>query len=485
VSERPKKARKKASRPKTAPDRPRLASGIHSVRTPLLDRDGERMLERLREHPDAPRFNYVTGDRLHPEDLEPIARFREELASLRGPRGPEPPPWIVGRLAALRELVPFFRERIPRRLDLERDWTAIPTTSRRDLALAPWDFVPDDEPLDRLVIFRTAGTTGHPISVPHHPVAIRSYEPLIELALERHGARPALDARTVACFLVGAQVRTYTYAAVLYNWGGAGFAKINIRSGEWPREGSQARYFTDLEPRFLTGDPISFSEMLRLGLPARPSALVTTSVAMSPALRSRLEAAYGAPVIDWYSLVETGPIGYACPRGDAYHLLPQDIHLESLRPDGTPAAPGERGEIAVTGGRNVFFPLLRYRTGDYGRIDWAACPCGDPMPRLLDLEGRVPVLFRASDGTPVSTVDLSRLLREFPILLHEFEQRADLACELAVRPLPGAALDLAEIEASLRRLLGGVSLAIRLDPRLGDRSDGKAIPYRSELMVED
>ena len=47
--------------------------------------------------------------------------------------------------------------------DLARDWREIPTTSRRDLAERPWDFVPDDEPLDRLIIYRTAGTTGHPI----------------------------------------------------------------------------------------------------------------------------------------------------------------------------------------------------------------------------------------------------------------------------------------------------------------------------------
>lgn len=457
----------------------------HDERAPLLTPDGERMLHRLKEHPDAPRFNYVTGDRLHPEDLPEMDCFRERLRGERGPRSAPPPPAVLQWVAALRERVPFFREHIPAGLDLGRDWAALPTTSRHNLALAPWDFVPDDEPLDRLVIYRTAGTTGHPISVPHHPRAIRFYEPMIEFALERHGARPHFDAHSVACILVGAQVRTYTYAAVLYNWGGAGFAKTNLRQTEWPREGSQRRYFADLAPQFLTGDPVSFAEMLRLDLPARPLALVTTSVAMSPTLRERLRRRYGAPVIDWYSMVETGPIGYACPRTDAYHLLPPDLYVEVLRPDGTPAAAGERGEIAVTGGRNVFAPLLRYRTGDFGRLDFGPCPCGDPMPRLLELEGRVPVLLRSADGTPVTTVDISRLLREFPLLLHEFTQNADLSCELAARALPGAAPDLAAIEASLRRLLGNLPLTIRLDPHLGERAEGKALPYRSALNLED
>src|SRR5262249_33204979 len=163
------------------------------------------------------------------------------------------------------------------------------------------------------------------------------------------------------------------------------------RQTEWPREGSQRRYFEAFAPRLLTGDAISFAEMLRMDLPARPAALVTTSVAMSPALKARLASAYEAPVIDWYSLVETGPIGYGCPKGNGFHVLPHDVHVEAVNPDGAPCAPGERGEIAVTGGRNPLFPLLRYRTGDFGRIAYDVCPCGDGMPRLLDLEGRAPV----------------------------------------------------------------------------------------------
>jgi phenylacetate-CoA ligase len=457
----------------------------HAERCPLLTPDGQRMLQRLQEHPDAPRFNYAAGDRLHPEDLPAIELFRERLRADRRRRSPQPPAAILQRLAALREQVPLFRARIPAGLDLERDWLALPTTSRQDLALAPWDFIPDDESLNRLIIYRTAGTTGHPITVPHHPLAIRCYEPLLEFALGRYGALPSFDADTVACFLVAAQIRTYTYAAVLYNWHGAGFAKVNLRPTEWPRPDSQARYLADLEPRFLTGDPISFAEMLRMDMPARPSALVTTSVAMSPGLKRRLAERYHAPVIDWYSLVETGPISYACPQGHGYHQLPTDLYVEVIRTDGSQAAPGERGEIAVTGGRNVFAPLLRYRTGDYGSIDFAACPCGDPMPRLLDLEGRIPVLLRADDGTPVSTVDLSRLLREFPLLLHEFAQHADRSCELAVRPLPGASPDLTKMEHDLRRVLGSVPLTIRVDEHLGKRAEGKVLPYHSELQLED
>ena len=74
------------------------------------------------------------------------------------------------------------------------------------------------------------------------------------------------------------------------------------------------------------------------------------------------------------------------------------------------------------------------------------------------------MLIRSADGTPVTTVDLSRNLREYPLMLHEFVQRADKSCELTLRPLPGADIDPKIIAESLRPLLGDLPLAISLDP---------------------
>jgi hypothetical protein len=93
--------------------------------------------------------------------------------------------------------------------------------------------------------------------------------------------------------------------------------------------------------------------------------------------------------------------------------------------------------------------------------------------------------LRAGDGTPVTAVDLSRLLREFPLLLHEFTQHADHSCELVVRPLPDAEADEEAIRRALEGVLGDVPLAIRTDRALGERAEGKTVAYRSELMLED
>src|SRR5579859_118504 len=103
---------------------------IHLERSPLLTPDGDRMIRNLREHPDAPRFNYATGDRLHPQDLDPIAQFREQLRTARGPRTRKLPDTVLEQCHRARKLVPWLRRNIPAGADLERDWHTLPTTSR-------------------------------------------------------------------------------------------------------------------------------------------------------------------------------------------------------------------------------------------------------------------------------------------------------------------------------------------------------------------
>jgi hypothetical protein len=106
------------------------------------------------------------------------------------------------------------------------------------------------------------------------------------------------------------------------------------------------------------------------------------------------------------------------------------------------------------------------------------------MPRIVDLEGRAPVLLRSATGGRVNPVDVSGVLRGHPVVQHELVQRADGTCELALRAAPGLPLDLAAIERDLRTLFGDVPLTVRPDPALGDRT-GKVLPYRSDLPFEE
>jgi phenylacetate-CoA ligase len=303
----------------------------------------------------------------------------------------------------------------------------------------------------------------------------------MEFVLAQHGIRLEFSADVVACLNVGAQLHTVTFANVFSVWNQAGFAKVNLHPSAWSREKAR-RFFQDQAPLFLTGDPLGFVEMIRWEIGIRPAAMLSTAVKLTPATRRRLESLYGCPVIDSYATTETGPIAYSNPEDDGMNLLTDDIYVEIVDGEGCPVPEGERGEICVTGGRNPYLPLLRYRTGDFARMVWSRAVLSDRTPRLLDLEGREAVSFTARDGTLISTVDVGRIIRNWPFVQHEFVQHADLSCDLTIQPIPGCAVDTGAMRDALSRLFGrDLHLAVRTVENLGaERPGGKVIPFVSE-----
>jgi phenylacetate-CoA ligase len=466
--------------PADAPQRPPLAR-LYEL-SPTATAASRATIAALYGHTSAPRWNHPAGDRLTHEDVAQLAAFANTLRAGRGVRSAQPDQhllaWAQSRIAA----TPLYRGRVLPGLDIFSHWAQVPTSSREDIACHAERLVPDDVALERMIMYRTAGTTGHALLVAQDALAVACYLPLLDVALARYGVETRFQPEETACFLVGSQRRTVTYPTVLSGWGGAGFAKLNLFADDWPAPQARADYFRHFAPRLLTGDPLSFADMLEAGIAAAPRAMVTTAVAMSGALKTLLQTTYGCPVIDWYSLTETGPLGYACPQGHGYHWLPHDVHLETLDAAGQPTR--GRGEITVTGGRNPYIPLLRYRTGDWGRIDFTPCPCGDTMPRLLDLEGRAPVRFHAASGAAVGTQDVATVLRRYPLVQHRFEQAPDGTCALTYRTLAGATWSRHALEAALHELFG-YTVVLHEDAQLGRRGlVDKVIPYVSKRVEE-
>lgn len=457
--------------------------GVLRKRSPLITAEAAATLRRMTEHPDAPRWNGACGDRLVRGDLAELDRFREALAAGRRARGwRAPEPGVVAALAAAIPRVERYRATVPRGLDLAKDWAEVPTTSREDLAFSMHELVPDDADRSRMVVHPTSGTTGHAVFVPHHPVAGSAYLPLMEAAMEAHGVRVSPSARDVGTVQLHAQAFTLTYATVHAAWGNSGYAKVNLNAADWREPGSRSRWLEAMAPLTFTGNPSAWAELLDLAPAVRPRAMFSTAFALAPALARKVAARFGAPLIDWYSSIETGPVAFSCREGE-FHVLPHDLHVEVVDANGRPCAPGKAGEICVSGGRNPFLPLLRYRTGDRARLETKACRCGDPRPRLSGLEGRAPVVLRAADGSPVATVDVSRALRDFAVAQHALVQRADGSVDLAVRPLPGWTVDTARVAAALRRVFGPrAKLRVRAAARLaGKGRASKVVAFRSEL----
>jgi phenylacetate-CoA ligase len=151
-------------------------------------------------------------------------------------------------------------------------------------------------------------------------------------------------------------------------------------------------------------------------------------MALAPALREQLAARFRCPVLDLYSMNEAGPIAVLDPRAGGHVLLQPRLLVEILAPDGSRLAPGQRGEVTLTGGFNPYLPLLRYRTGDHAALDLS----GDE-PVLVDLAGRRPVRFRAADGSWKNNVDVSHALAPHAAAQTALHQDADGSFVLRAR----------------------------------------------------
>ncbi|MBI2212271.1 MAG: hypothetical protein HYU52_01380 [Acidobacteria bacterium] len=186
-------------------------------------------------------------------------------------------------------------------------------------------------------------------------------------------------------------------------------------------------------------------------------------------LRARLESRFACPVVDIYSTCESGPIALA--RGETYELLPDDLYVEILDAGGDHCAPGVIGEITLTGGRNPFLPLLRYRTGDFAAIELR-----DEHPVLTQFEGREPVRFRTIERRWINNIDVATVLRPLSFVQFSLLQKADASLRLRIR---GDASEI-EIRAAIESVFGpGQTLSIEPIPE----GVWKVVPYASELEL--
>jgi phenylacetate-CoA ligase len=158
-----------------------------------------------------------------------------------------------------------------------------------------------------------------------------------------------------------------------------------------------------------------------------------------PATRARIEAVWGARVIDHYGMTEIGPVAAETidQPGDL-RVLDEHYIAEVLRPGtATPAADGEPGELVLTNLGRVGSPNIRYRTGDIVKVRRTA-------DGRLQLHGGI--LGRTDDmihvrGNNLYPVAIEAVVRRFPevaefrIVVDRSGPLADLCVE--VEPLNG------------------------------------------------
>ncbi len=187
-----------------------------------------------------------------------------------------------------------------------------------------------------------------------------------------------------------------------------------------------------------------------------------------PAVRARIEEAWGARAYDHAGMTEMGAYGFECLAQAGLHVNESEFIAEVIDP--ATGAPASEGELVLSNLGRLGSPLLRYRTGDRVRVARAPCECGRTFLRL---EGGI--LGRVDDMLIVRGVNV------FPAAIEGIVRRFSAVDEFLIEVYRRGQMDelrlLLEVDGAAAPVVASVLETVRVE--LGIRVEAVAVPARS------
>ncbi len=177
-----------------------------------------------------------------------------------------------------------------------------------------------------------------------------------------------------------------------------------------------------------------------------------------PAVRARIESAWGARVIDHVGMTEIGAYGFECEEAPGgMHVLESEFIAEVIDPaTGILLPDGAPGELVLTNLGRLGSPLIRYRTGDHVVLTRGRCQCGRWFARLDGgIGGRIDdmIVIRGNNLFPASIENLIREfadVAEFRIIVDQSRPMPDLRIEVEAKPAQDSTGLAARLEQTVR-----------------------------------
>jgi phenylacetate-CoA ligase len=218
--------------------------------------------------------------------------------------------------------------------------------------------------------------------------------------------------------------------------------------------------------------------------------IANSSEQLTARARSRIQEAFGVPILDHYGLGECLSLSEGCPTNGGAHVNADWAILEVVDDQNRLVPAGQPGQkVLVTNLANFVQPCIRYEVGDRLTMATAPCRCGSRLPRIDRIEGRSADIFWIGEGSraqyinaPILQVAADSLseVREWQAVQKE-RNRIEIRLEL----LPHASLDLATIERVYRRQLKDSGLAddILVDVRIAPLLASDPVTGKFRRMV--
>lgn len=149
--------------------------------------------------------------------------------------------------------------------------------------------------------------------------------------------------------------------------------------------------------------------------------LIGGALYISEKTRKFLEQSWNADFFDSYGSNETSFIGAECNQHNGLHIPPGINYIEIINEKTKKPIIDNKstGEILITNFTNLGTPLLRYRLGDLGIIDYSLCKCGLASPRIF-LKGRTSFTLFIG-GTKLMANEVDEALAKFKEITNNYQ----------------------------------------------------------------
>ena len=174
-----------------------------------------------------------------------------------------------------------------------------------------------------------------------------------------------------------------------------------------------------------------------------------------------------------------------CEFLDGMHINEDFFIPEIINPETGEVLPeGEKGELVVTCIKKEGLPLIRYRTKDITRLNYAPCKCGRTFVRMENLSGRSDDMLKVR-GVNVFPTQIEEVVLSFHELGPHYEiivEREGYSDKLTVRvELLKSTDSFTELEALSKKIRNKLKVVLGLDikvqlesPNTLQRFEGKA-----------
>ena len=191
--------------------------------------------------------------------------------------------------------------------------------------------------------------------------------------------------------------------------------------------------------------------------PAELKVIFATAEPLYDFQRRLVEDVFHCRVAVEYGARDAGLMANECPEG-GLHIPAEGMVIEIDAPDVTGL-----GEIVVTNLYSRAMPIIRYRTGDMGRLVDGICACGRSLPRLDSVEGRRTDFLVTPSGRLLHALAIIYPLRESPSI-KQFQVVQEAIDKVIIKLVPEASFPAEErgrVVKQAQQVLGvGVTVTV-------------------------